>query len=271
MDKPKPKPKVRLRLVRPKLASPASVTSAPVVAARARAPTVSSEVIGNFRLTPDSKKLGLFVSGPTIAIKDDLKQLGSRYNGYKKAWWVPPDKSLAVKNYLKRLTQLADQGATDEPAPSASKPSLSDEPAPDVKEDQFNLFKRLDALNQMVDDLEVDDVRELIDLTDEELDYLVRITQLHQKSESLTDRVQKTKVLTVLDALAGKLCRCIKSVAKSHPDGESAGIPICISKIFKKKGLKISGVQCKPTPQLKVRKGFKVVLGRQPRIQNIMA
>ena len=50
------------------------------------------------------------------------------------------------------------------------------------------------------------------------------------------------------NALATKLCRCIKKV---DPKDESRSIGICTDSVFGKKGLAIHGFTCKKKPRLK--------------------
>ena len=60
----------------------------------------------------------------------------------------------------------------------------------------------------------------------------------------------KNKQVKVIaeNALATKLCRCIKKV---DPKDEAKSIGICTDSVIRKKGLAISGFKCKNKPKLK--------------------
>ena len=61
--------------------------------------------------------------------------------------------------------------------------------------------------------------------------------------------MKNKKIKTIAEnALATKLCRCIKKV---DPKDETKSIAICRDSVVRKKGLRISGFSCKKKPKLK--------------------
>ena len=197
----------------------------------------------------------------TFDIKDDLKTLGCTWNYSKKMWYVKPEKLEDVKEYLTELV------ATDSvPAPAAR--AVSTKAAPVVPlvavDDLLKPDKKIATLSDLMASLDTTDARTLTTLTAAEIDYLISILTLHDGAEKLSDRVEQMKAKMLIEELGGKLCRCIKKVMVASKVEEKVAIPICISRIFVGRGLKISTFQCKDGELLLPSKGSKVVLDRQP-------
>ena len=75
--------------------------------------------------------------------------------------------------------------------------------------------------------------------------YKLNVPRSNKKTRKKSTRV-----------LAGKLCRCIKKVKKTKYN-KKASTAICISSIFKKRGLSIGRFTCKKTPRLYINKKTK--------------
>ena len=73
-------------------------------------------------------------------------------------------------------------------------------------------------------------------------------------------RMKNKKIKTIAEnALATKLCRCIKKV---DPKDEARSIGICTDSVVTKKGLRISGFSCKKGPKLKRNRKTKKSLSK---------
>jgi hypothetical protein len=117
------------------------------------------------------------------------------------------------------------------------------------------------TLEEMMIDFGINDMRSLIDLTDQEMNSLINQIELHEKQFKLSDLVkgksEDEKIRIFIEEMAGKLCRCIDNVKSSGSYSPSA---VCISQIFNKKGTTISRYQCRPTPLLIPKTGNKSVI-----------
>jgi hypothetical protein len=134
---------------------------------------------------------------------------------------------------------------------------------------------KFQALEEMMSEYQIPNMRSLVKLSDSELDALIAIIKLHEGQVHLKDILkdvtdEDTKIKILIDEIAKKLCRCIKKVKSSAPLGSSAkeeshSIPICINSIFHSKGISISRLQCEPIPMLIPKKGnYEVIRKYSP-------
>lgn len=120
------------------------------------------------------------------------------------------------------------------------------------------------TLDDIVEELGYDDVTDLVDLTEEEIDYFISTILLHENQEKLADIVQKKideqfirdphakliiKSRELLQELAAKFCRCIKKVLADDPNNtESKAIAICRRGVINGRGLTFPRFNCKTYP-----------------------
>lgn len=121
------------------------------------------------------------------------------------------------------------------------------------------------TLDELVNAMGVEDITDLHTLTEEELDYFISTIMLHENAIRLADIVEEKiaeqnirdphalKVLKsreVLDALAGKFCRCIKKVMDRGDSNMTEGIAIAICRkgVIQNRGLTIPRFACKTYP-----------------------
>jgi hypothetical protein len=124
-----------------------------------------------------------------------------------------------------------------------------------VKTDNYvPRLKIYDSIEKLMEYLEIDDARNLVNMSIEELEEIISRIKLYNGKTSMTDFLQgKTgseRVKAFLIAMAEKYCRCLKGVeAKGSTITPNA---ICTSTVFNSKGLKGpgSGYQCLPVPLL---------------------
>jgi len=141
-----------------------------------------------------------------------------------------------------------------------------------------------ETLDSLVEELGFLDVSDLVDLTEDEIDYLIAITQLHEDKESLRDIVQKKidegfirdphaklmlKTRELLNELAGKFCRCIKKVMdadiKAGNEGnESKAIAICRKGVINNKGITFPRFNCTDNSTFLPSKDNKKLLKKHP-------
>lgn len=140
----------------------------------------------------------------------------------------------------------------------------------------------LHSLDEFIKVNEIQNVDDLHELSPADIDHLISILELHDRTQKLQDvvdarvqeldedelsaelrqlKIHEIKVKTLIDTLAGKLCRCIKKVADQD---KRRSIAMCINTIFNRRGLKIHRWQCDAGPLLLPRKDQKVVLSKQP-------
>lgn len=89
--------------------------------------------------------------------------------------------------------------------------------------------------------LETDNDRRLTNLSLSNLKTLAKSLEL---SKRIGNRQPTELEHNIIATLADKLCRCIKKVKDKQGRDESAAIAICISSIFKNRGLKMHGFRC---------------------------
>jgi hypothetical protein len=119
-------------------------------------------------------------------------------------------------------------------------------------------------LEAMMKDFGIVNYRDLIDLTDDELEALIGVIKLHENTVRLSDLVKgknlEAKSRILVDEMAGKLCRCVEKV-----HGATSPVAACIASIFHGKGITTSRHQCRPVPVLIPRKGNKAVILKRTR------
>lgn len=222
--------------------------------------------IGSYTLISAETGGGYFVSALTTSmtydIKDDLKARGCTWHRSKEMWYVKPEKLEDVRDYLTKLVKVEVANPAGAPARAVMVKA-----APVVfvgAEDLLKPSEKVKTLSELMTSLGTTDARTLTTLSPAEINYLVSILTLHDGVEKLSDRVEQMKVHMLIEELGGKLCRCIKKVMIASKLEEKAAIPICISRIFVGRGLKISTFQCKDGELLLPSTGSKIVLDRQP-------
>jgi len=122
------------------------------------------------------------------------------------------------------------------------------------------------TLDDLVDALGLDDVTDLHSLTEEEMDYFIGTLLLHENKDKLADvvagkieeqnlrdphAIRMLKSRELLNALAGKFCRCIKKVMDGAKDGkmtEGIAIAICRKGVVQGRGLAFPKFTCKTYP-----------------------
>lgn len=120
------------------------------------------------------------------------------------------------------------------------------------------------TLDDIVEELGYEDVTDLVDLTEDEIDYFISTILLHENVDKLADIVQKKideqnvrdphaklviKTRELLQELASKFCRCIKKVLDSNPNNtESMAIAICRRGVINGRGLSFPRFSCKTYP-----------------------
>jgi hypothetical protein len=115
------------------------------------------------------------------------------------------------------------------------------------------------TLDNIVEELGYEDVTDLIDLTEEEIDYYISTILLHENKDKLADIVQRKieeqfirdphakliiKSRELLQELAAKFCRCIKKVLATDPNNESKAIAICRRGVINGRGLTFPRFSC---------------------------
>ncbi len=123
---------------------------------------------------------------------------------------------------------------------------------------------KFEALQEMMQEYHIPNMRSLIKLSDTELEALIAIIKLHEGQVNLSDVLKDVsdkddKIRILIDEIAKKLCRCIKKVNGSIAE-EAHSIPICIKSIFHSKGISIARLQCEPIPMLIPKKGTYEVI-----------
>ncbi len=219
------------------------------------------------KVDPDPKHAGgVLVSGPqTYSVKETLKsKFAAKWNVGYKAWMIPVEHVEELQKFIATYTPASSAvAAAATVVPSAAAATPSAEVAAVSAEEKSR------TLDDLLDTLSAKDVKELTTLTLDEIDYLITILKLDERAHSLTDPIDIAKIRLVIEELGAKLCRCIKDIMITGKT-EPASIAICISSIFKKRGLKISTFQCKNGQLLLPKKGSKHVLFRQPEIETII-
>ena len=137
---------------------------------------------------------------------------------------------------------------------------------------QVSKMEKYQTLEEMLEAYNIDNIRSLIELNDEELQALINIVKLHDGKIDMTDLLkdvknENEKITIFINELAGKLCRCIEKIGKRDSTGkleEHQIIPICINSIFHKKGITIAGFQCEPKPMLIPNAGSSYVVKKLP-------
>lgn len=127
--------------------------------------------------------------------------------------------------------------------------------------------KTFESIEKLMEYLDVDDARELIKLTDKELEELIKTIKLYDDTVSMKEYLRGTRgsnrVKKFLIAIAEKYCRCLKGVeARKSSISPNA---VCNKAVFNSKGLKGPGAsyQCSPTPLLLAPIGSKYVLEKK--------
>lgn len=116
------------------------------------------------------------------------------------------------------------------------------------------LFRDMDHLMNY---LEVDDARELVKLSEKEIEDLIDQLNLYKGQITMKEHLKNyrgsERVKQLLIELAGKFCRCLKKVEERQNEySVISPTAICSASIFTSKGLKGPGrnFQCNPTPLL---------------------
>lgn len=162
---------------------------------------------------------GYLITGPTVDHITFLKAHGCTFhNG---SWFVPQSKYDVI---IAALIQSVKQ----------------------IPQDQEHKYYKLEDI--MIG-LGVSDVAQLVDLTDAELDSVLKLIYLDKSYKvSLYSTVEKdtknVKVESLIRTLSGKICRCIAGLMAKNAMNESTATPICIESIFTNRNLKYSGHRC---------------------------
>lgn len=130
------------------------------------------------------------------------------------------------------------------------------------------------TLEDMLADYKIENIRSLVELSDDELDALINIIKLQDGKINLSDLLkdvknEEDKIKIFVDEIAKKLCRCIKKVGegqKGQSLEEYRRIAICITSIFHSRGLTIPRLQCEPTPMLIPKKGTSSVIKKHKKV-----
>lgn len=112
--------------------------------------------------------------------------------------------------------------------------------------------RTFESIEKLMEYLDVTDARELIKLTDKELEELMSKIKLYDESMTMKEYLKgsrgSNRVKKFLIAIAEKYCRCLKGVEKKGTTISPNAI--CNKSVFNNKGLRAPGAsyQCKPTP-----------------------
>jgi hypothetical protein len=112
------------------------------------------------------------------------------------------------------------------------------------------------SMNELMEYLEVDDAKQLVKLSDKELEELIDVLKIYSGKQTMREHLKNyegsERVKQLLIALAEKFCRCLKGVESSPYKTAYSPTAVCSSSIFSKKNLKGPGsnFQCSPTPLL---------------------
>ncbi len=130
--------------------------------------------------------------------------------------------------------------------------------------------KTFESIEKLMEYLDVHDARELIKLTDAELEELIKKIKLYDEKVTMEEYLKGTRgsnrVKKFLIAIAEKYCRCLKGVeARGTKSKAISPNAICNKTVFNNKGLKAPGAsyQCNPTPLLLAPMGSKYVLEKK--------
>ena len=135
-------------------------------------------------------------------------------------------------------------------------------------------YKKYKTLEDMLADYNIENIRSLVELSDDELDALINIIKLQDGKIDLSDLLkdvknEEDKIKIFVNEIAKKLCRCIKKVGegqKGQSLEEYRRIAICITSIFHHRGLTIPRLQCEPTPMLIPKKGTSSVIKKHKKV-----
>jgi hypothetical protein len=123
------------------------------------------------------------------------------------------------------------------------------------------------SIEKVMEYLEVNDARKLINMTDKELEEIILKIKMYDGTMSMTDflkdKTGSERAKAFLISMAEKYCRCLKSIeAKKTGRNPNA---ICSSSVFNTKGLKGPGAsyQCSPVPLLLAPKKSKYILEKK--------
>ncbi len=127
--------------------------------------------------------------------------------------------------------------------------------------------KTYKSFEEMMTELDIEDARELISMTDDELEEIISRMKVYDGKMSMSDflmgKTGSERAKSFLIVLAEKYCRCLKSLeTKQSTYNPNA---ICTKSIFNSKGLKGPGAsfQCTPVPLLLPSKNNKYLLEKK--------
>lgn len=125
------------------------------------------------------------------------------------------------------------------------------------------------SIEKLMEYLDVNDARKLINMTDAELEEIISKIKLYNgktsMSEYLNGKTGSQRAKAFLISMAEKYCRCLKGVESNPKKSYISPNAICSSSVFNTKGLKGPGAsyQCSPTPLLLASKDSKFVLEKK--------
>jgi len=127
----------------------------------------------------------------------------------------------------------------------------------------------LSSIEELMRQLDVDDARNLINMTEAELEEIISRIKMYDGKitmlEFLQGKTGSERAKAFLVSMAEKYCRCLKGVESKKSSSEISPNAICSKSIFNSKGLKGPGssYQCKPKALLLAPKGKKFVLEKK--------
>lgn len=125
------------------------------------------------------------------------------------------------------------------------------------------------SIEELMNKLDIEDARELIHMTEAELEEIISRIKLYNGTKTMKEFLQgKTgseRAKAFLISMAEKYCRCLKGVESKPMKGNYSPNAICSSSVFNSKGLKGPGssYQCRPMPLLLASKGKTYVLEKK--------
>lgn len=211
----------------------------------------------------DSRGTGVFIGGDTYPIKDAMKAEFNKVRWYtrpQKRWYIP---------YIQDDGKDEDEEYDYDSVTIVVKEIINrtyDTPVTSDVDDEVGKYRTIDELMRSLSE---EDATALTTLDMKELNALIEILYIHDRTVKLSDSISSRasdsdRVKILLQTLAEKLCRCIKRVStEDRSKDEAVAIAICISSIFKRRGIKISSFNCEGDGVLLPKKGSKIVLSKQ--------
>jgi hypothetical protein len=187
-----------------------------------------------------------------------------------------------IREYL-REHETSHQEA---PQQEASQQAASEVVAKKVLKKLILKKKRVSPIKNIIDESIqdiIDDYRNKINLTPEEVDFFISTIDLHDNTVHMTDivnrelakynitdpsKITEYKYSALVRELSDKFCRCIKKTREAQ--GEQYSIPICRKGVINNRGLNIHRFQCmnketnKYAPRFLPTKDNEEILGIHP-------